>query len=287
MTKLTVAFLNFASAPNNSRPIFFRKTICVHSEKHTEIRRVACGDMLGQVALTDPFQSKGPQIADSSDQNVRVTLIWSWTSKFSTLIATTNYYTEITFSKSFVTFVTTKERDIRSTWHLCGEQRRKLGLVRERKRDHLENLGVDGRILKWILKKSLRIACTALFWLRIQINGWMLWKRKLTKVFHKLRGISRVDEKLLIREAGLCSMESVNQFVNYLIKVSYSSFNDWFLIMCTDCNLRKGKNWTCTYNLIFLYDLLQFLPRGPFPFRFIDQNSVHISLLYHMCCCIN
>jgi hypothetical protein len=41
-----------------------------------------------------------------------------------------------------------------------------------RERDHLEHLGVDGRImLKWIFKKWDGEAWTDLFWLKIGIGG--------------------------------------------------------------------------------------------------------------------
>jgi hypothetical protein len=41
-----------------------------------------------------------------------------------------------------------------------------LGNLREK--DHLEDLGIDGRmLLKWILKKTGAVAWIALVWLRI------------------------------------------------------------------------------------------------------------------------
>jgi hypothetical protein len=44
-----------------------------------------------------------------------------------------------------------------------------------RKRDHLENPGVDGRIiLKWILKKYAGRAWTGLNWLMLETSG-RLW----------------------------------------------------------------------------------------------------------------
>jgi len=40
--------------------------------------------------------------------------------------------------------------------------------------DHLENPGIDERILKWIIQKLAGITGTGLNWLRIRTNGGLL-----------------------------------------------------------------------------------------------------------------
>jgi hypothetical protein len=43
-----------------------------------------------------------------------------------------------------------------------------------RKRDHLEDPGVDGKILKWVFKKWDGKAWTGLIWLKIRTDGGLL-----------------------------------------------------------------------------------------------------------------
>jgi hypothetical protein len=58
--------------------------------------------------------------------------------------------------------------------------RKRRGIYRvlvknQRKRDHLEDLGVDGRmVIKCILRKSVGKACTELIGLRIGTSGVLL-----------------------------------------------------------------------------------------------------------------
>jgi hypothetical protein len=62
-------------------------------------------------------------------------------------------------------------------WHVWEEEVCAFGFsVGElRKRDHVEDLGVDGRIiLRWILKKWTREAWTGLICLGIETDGGLL-----------------------------------------------------------------------------------------------------------------
>jgi hypothetical protein len=54
-------------------------------------------------------------------------------------------------------------------WHIWGDRK---GAYRVLERDHLENVGVYGRIiLKWIFKKWNGESWTVLIWLRMGTGG--------------------------------------------------------------------------------------------------------------------
>ena len=59
----------------------------------------------------------------------------------------------------------------------CMGQIRNLYMVlvgKSKERDHSEDLGIDGRILKWILKKQNWRAWTSFIWLRTGIHVGLL-----------------------------------------------------------------------------------------------------------------
>jgi hypothetical protein len=43
-----------------------------------------------------------------------------------------------------------------------------------KERDHLEDISVDRKVLKCVLKKQNGTAFTGLIWLRIRTRGWLL-----------------------------------------------------------------------------------------------------------------
>jgi len=53
----------------------------------------------------------------------------------------------------------------------------RLSFRRGKKRDHLKDLVVDGRILEWILAQYGGKVWTERIWLRIGKSGWILWTR--------------------------------------------------------------------------------------------------------------
>jgi hypothetical protein len=69
------------------------------------------------------------------------------------------------------------QRDRQGMWHECGRVEVHAGFYwgNLREGDHLEDRGVDGRIiLKWILAKWVGRARTGSIWLRIGTGGGLL-----------------------------------------------------------------------------------------------------------------
>ena len=68
--------------------------------------------------------------------------------------------------------IKSKEYDRQGVLHVwgTGEVHTRFWLGDLRERDHLEDLGVGGRILKWILKSGIG-AWTGWIWLRIGTGG--------------------------------------------------------------------------------------------------------------------
>ena len=105
-------------------------------------------------------------------------------------------------------------------------------------REHLEDPGVDGRIIlscnfgKWVVR-----AWTESSWLRIGACGGHLWMRLWTFGFHKMWGISWLAENRLASQEGLCSMnwvsewliEWVNEWVSELV-------SEWVSEWVSECN---------------------------------------------------
>jgi hypothetical protein len=61
-------------------------------------------------------------------------------------------------------------------WNVWGEKRGTTGLCWGNLRDrvHLEDLGIDGIMLKWIFKKMWDGGWTGLIWLRIATGNGLL-----------------------------------------------------------------------------------------------------------------
>ena len=98
----------------------------------------------------------------------------------------------------------------RGMQHVCGIGGVYTGFwwANLREVDHLEDPGIDGRIiLRWIFRKWDMETGTESIWLRRVTGGGHLWMRLWTFGFHKMRGISWLAEKWLASQEGLCSMK--------------------------------------------------------------------------------
>ena len=72
-----------------------------------------------------------------------------------------------------------------------------------RGRDHLEDPGVDGRIiLRWIFEQHNGMALTELIWHRIRINGGVLCDKELSDSTKKNR---KFIDYILMRGSVTCS----------------------------------------------------------------------------------
>ena len=94
-----------------------------------------------------------------------------------------------------------------------------------KERGNLEYLDVDVRIIsEWIFKKkTVGRASTRMIWLRVGSNWRTSVKKVMNLGFYKMRGISWLSEKLSASQDGLCSMELViryHQFVSFMSLLS-------------------------------------------------------------------
>jgi hypothetical protein len=71
----------------------------------------------------------------------------------------------------------------------------------------LGDLVLNGRVvIKWILKMSGVRVWNAIIWPRIVSNGGLLWTRYLTFGLHEKGRISRLAERVLASQEGMCSI---------------------------------------------------------------------------------
>ena len=74
-------------------------------------------------------------------------------------------------------------------------------------RGHMEDLDVDGKRFTWTLKEMWCEGVAGFSRLRVEISNWVLWARRWTPEFHKMRRTSRRARKPLASQ-GLCPVES-------------------------------------------------------------------------------
>ena len=113
-----------------------------------------------------------------------------------------------------------------------------------RERDHMEDSGVDGRIiLRWIFRKGNAGAWTESSWRRIGTDGGHLWMR-----FHKMRGISWLAENLLASQEGLCSAELRKVLFSgcWTSSIKYKIILPEFLFLLIGC----AQNSLLPFNLL-------------------------------------
>jgi len=86
-----------------------------------------------------------------------------------------------------------------------------------RERDHLEDSVVDDKIiLKWIFKTW--DVGHGLYWSAQNKDKWQAVVNAVMNIrFHKMRGISWLDENRLASQEGLCCMELVSCLVVWLV----------------------------------------------------------------------
>jgi hypothetical protein len=97
-------------------------------------------------------------------------------------------------------------------WHVCGGEEMNKGSwrVQLKESNNWEIAEVDGgKILQWIVKKSVGRVWNGLIWPRIGTSCG-LWETRLwTFVFRIMCVISWLAEELLASQEGLCSMALV------------------------------------------------------------------------------